>query len=212
MDIGRAFTFVFDDDDWLKKVAIGGIVTLVPILNFVALGYAIRVLQNIRAGRELPLPEWDDWGDDFMRGLLVTVATLIWALPAIAVMLLGVLFAALLDTEACIWLGYCPGLLWTLVLAIVTPVLYLQYAKREEFAAFFDFGEILAVIRDHLSDYAIAWLMIMVAFVAASVVGSIACGIGIIFTTFWAYLVQSHLLAQVEPGPTTVPPAPETVA
>jgi len=200
MDIGRSFVYVFDDDDWLQKIAIGGIVTLIPILDFVALGYSIRALKNIRDGRELPLPEWDDWGGDFIRGLLVTVAGFIYALPAIAVMIVGVVAGTTLDSEACMWLAYCPGLAWLLLVAIIQPALWLQYAKEGDFAAFFRFDRILAVIRDHLSDYVVAWLMIMVAFVAASIIGSIACGIGIIFTSFWAYLVQAHLLAQVEPA------------
>jgi len=36
MDFGKAVSFTFDDPDWITKVAIGGVVTLVPILNFAA--------------------------------------------------------------------------------------------------------------------------------------------------------------------------------
>lgn len=209
MDIGRAFTYMFDDEDWLKKIAIGGLVTLIPILNLVALGYAIRATQNIRQGREVPLPEWDDWGGDFVKGLLFVIAAIIWALPAIIVMVLGAVFASAMDEEACLWIAYCPGVLWLLLVAVISPALWLQFAKDGDFGAFFRLGALWAIIRDHLSDYLVAFLLSIVASVVASVVGSVACGIGIIFTAFWAYLVQAHLYAHIEP--TVAAPEPEVV-
>jgi hypothetical protein len=197
MDIGRSFTFMFDDKDWLKKIAIGGLVTLVPILNFVSLGYALRVLRRVSDGQELPLPEWDDWGGDFIRGLLAAVAVFIYSLPGIVVILLGALIGAAADNELCIWIGYCPGILWVLLVAVVTPALYTIYARTGEFGSMFRFADIWALIRDNISDYLVALLLYVVASVVASIVGSIACGIGIVFTMFWSYLVMGHLFGQV---------------
>ena len=73
MDIGSAFTFVFDDEDWIKKVAIGGGIILLGIillpllllglLLFLPLnGYMLEVLKNVRDGQAKPLPEWSDFG------------------------------------------------------------------------------------------------------------------------------------------------------
>lgn len=204
MDIGRAFTFTFEDKDWLKKVAIGGLVTMVPILNFVAMGYAVRTLRNVREGRELPLPEWDDWGGDFTRGLLLSVGILIYSLPGIAVILLGLLFSSLLDEKALLAIGYCPGILWSLLVSFVTPALWIQLAKENEFNALFRFEQIFSTIRDHLSDYIVAFLLIIVAQVAAGVIGLVLCLIGTIFTAFLASLVQAHLLGQVEGTPPSI--------
>jgi uncharacterized membrane protein len=40
MDFGRAFSFVFEDPDWLKKVAIAGLVMLIPVIGqLVVLGW-----------------------------------------------------------------------------------------------------------------------------------------------------------------------------
>ncbi len=202
MDIGRGFTYAFDDEDWLKKILIGGVVTLVPILNFVAIGYALRATKNASEGQDLPLPEWDDWGGDFVRGLLLFLAGLIYSLPTIIVMVLGVAFGAALDSDACVWLAYCPGILWAIVVGVAFPALWLKFAKEEQFGSFFQFGQIWAFIRDNISDYIIAVLMIWVAEIIASIVGSVACGIGLIFTTFWAYLVQAQLLGQVDQAAT----------
>jgi len=200
MDIGRGFTYAFDDEDWLKKILIGGVVTLVPILNFVGIGYALRATKNAAEGRDLPLPEWDDWGGDFVRGLLVFLAGVIYALPAVIVMGLGVAFGAALDSDVCVWLGYCPGILWAILVEAVMPALWLKFAKEEQFGSFFKFAEIWAFVRDNISDYIIVVLMIWVAEIVASIVGIVACIIGLVFTTFWAYLVQAQLLGQVDRG------------
>ena len=81
MDIGSAFTYMFDDQDWLKKIAIGGGITLgaiilLPILVGLALflplsGYMLETLKNVRDGRPTPLPEWANFGDLFSKGLMV---------------------------------------------------------------------------------------------------------------------------------------------
>jgi len=200
MDIGRSFTYMFDDEHWLRKIGLGGLVMLVPILNFVGLGYSIRALRNAREGRELPLPEWDDWGDDFIRGLLISVALLIYSLPSIIAIVLGVGFAGTFDQQACMWGGFCPGFLWALLVALITPALYLQYAKHDDFAGLFYVKEIWHVITADFGNYLVAALMCLVASIVASIIGSVALLIGNAWTSMWAYLVQAHLMAQVEPA------------
>ena len=90
MDIGRSFTYMFEDQDWIKKILIGGVVSLVPVVNFAALGYFIEALKNTVEGRELPLPEWDDFGGKFMKGLMAGIASFLYMLPIMIVV--GIVF------------------------------------------------------------------------------------------------------------------------
>lgn len=62
--------------------------------------------------------------------------------------------------------------------------------------AFFRFGEIFSYITSNLGNYIIALLVSLVASFAAGF-GTILCFVGVIFTSFWAYLVSAHLLGQV---------------
>ncbi|PKO21777.1 MAG: hypothetical protein CVU38_12955, partial [Chloroflexi bacterium HGW-Chloroflexi-1] len=72
MDIGKSFTYMFEDPDWLRKLGIGTLVGLIgivfsPILiGFIPLlmlmGYTLDVVRNTMDGRQYPLPEWEDWG------------------------------------------------------------------------------------------------------------------------------------------------------
>ena len=46
MDIGRSFTYMFDDEKWLSKILIGGIINMVPILNFASWGDMLEATEN----------------------------------------------------------------------------------------------------------------------------------------------------------------------
>jgi len=47
MDIGRSFKFMFEDEGWITKILIGGILGLIPIVNFVIYGYQLEVIKNV---------------------------------------------------------------------------------------------------------------------------------------------------------------------
>ena len=60
MDIGSAFTFMFDDEEWVKKLAIGGgIAFLGSVLSGVfigvvlflpLIGYTLETIKRVRDG------------------------------------------------------------------------------------------------------------------------------------------------------------------
>src|SRR5688500_894251 len=86
VDVGRSITYVFQDPQWLKKVAIGGLLVFVPIFGWLVIfGYFMRNIRQVAVGSDLPLPEWDDFGNDFVRGLKGFVALIVWSLPVIVV-------------------------------------------------------------------------------------------------------------------------------
>jgi len=208
MDIGKSFSYVFDDKDWLKKVAIGGLLNIVPIVNLIPGGYALRTLKNVSEGKEKPLPEWDDWGGDFMKGLMVFLAWLIYAIPMFILQGFSAAISAIAgasgSSDAQGVAGVCTvGLsclyaLWGLAVGIILPAAVVKYSKNGEFASFFRFGEIFRFISANLGDYIIALLLSVVAFLVSSIAGGILCGVGLLFTIFWATLVSAHLLGQIE--------------
>jgi hypothetical protein len=206
MDIGKAFTFPFDDEDWVKKLVIGAVLLIIPIANFITFGYMIRTLRNVAEGQAKPLPEWDQWGDDFMKGLLVVVAAFIYSLPIVLVNVITAILGAVAgsaDSQStqgvmalCTTVLSCLSGLWGLVVGIVIPAAVVKYAEEGEFGSFFKFSEIFQWIRDNLKNYIIALLVIIVARIVASL-GVIACGIGVLFTMFWATVTMGHILGQV---------------
>ena len=48
MDFGSAFSFVFQDEDWIKKILLIAVISLIPIVGqIVALGFALEVMKRV---------------------------------------------------------------------------------------------------------------------------------------------------------------------
>lgn len=215
MDIGSAFTYMFDDEEWIKKVAIGGgiifgAIILSPIIIGLALflpisGYMIEALKNVRDGRPIPLPEWTDLGGLFAKGLIVTIIGLVYNLPAILVACLtGIMngVAPELDPDMANMVIIVAGCLscfqivLSLAASILLPAAIIRYAQYETFSSAFQFGEIFSFISSNIGDYIIVVLLSWVAGLVA-LFGLVLCVIGVVFTGFWTVLVTANLYGQL---------------
>jgi len=224
MNIGKSFSYIFDDPRWLNKILIGTLVLIISSLlstiligilgYFIIMGYALEVLRNVRRGDRYPLPEWKDrWGEWLVLGVKLTVALLVWALPAILIGLFLIVPAAMMDSNdtmatigalafAC--LG-CLIFLWALVVLLVSPRIYIRVAETEQISSGFQFGDILRFTREHIGDVIIVTIMYFVASLVVgligTVIGTLLCVIGLVVTLPAAQLItmliQSHLYAQV---------------
>lgn len=214
MDVTRSFKYVFEDKDWIKKVLIGGVLNLVPVIGQAFMwGYGLRQLKNVKEGRELPLPEWDDWGGDLMRGIMIFLGYLVYAIPLIILSIFSGIFTGLGTTATLnaaragqasgtgIW-GVCIcgisiiNFIYSIALAVWLPAALLNYINVGSFMGFFKFADILALIKNNLKDYITVVLMWLAATIVAGIVGGIVCGVGTLFTLFIANLVFVHLLGQ----------------
>ncbi|MCS7055609.1 MAG: DUF4013 domain-containing protein [Thermoflexales bacterium] len=223
MDIGKSFSFVFEDPRWVDKVLIGaGMLILGSLLSvvligvipvFIVGGYALETLRNVRRGERYPMPEWKDrWGEWLMLGLKLWVVTLIWSLPMfVLIMPMAVALAITGQQElegAAAVIALCSGLAvfaWGLVVALASPAIYTRVAETEEIGAGLRFGEILSFTRQHLGEVIIATLVLILASLVFSLagflIGLLLCLVGVVVTlpavSFIVALVQSHLYAQV---------------
>lgn len=215
MDIGRGIAYIFEDNDWIKKVAIGGLISLVPIFNFATYGYYLQVLRQIMAGNELPLPEWDELGEKWMNGLVLMLIMFVWALPAVILMgfsIVPLLLAALSGQGDNQTAGFAAlggmmifmalGGIYLLLMAFVSPAIVLNYAREGGFGSGFRFGQIFSYITANIGGYVtLLAVMIGVSF-AVGIVASILAyipligQIALIFLGFFATLVYAHYLAQ----------------
>ena len=217
MDIGKSFTYVFDDEGWLTKVLLGGLFSFLSII-FIGvpfiLGYFLETMKNVSLGQARPLPNWgDNLGGMFMKGLKALVGILVWSLPAILLScalggIMGVLGGAtgssnistgealagiLVAVNLCF---QCLISIYSLVLAVLMPAALMKFAQSEKISDFWAFRDLLAFIRENLGNYIIATIVYWIASAIGSL-GVILCVIGMFFTTFWSMLVGAHLFGQV---------------
>ena len=88
----------FPDAGFPKKLLIGGLLSFIPILNFLALGYLYRYSLQVREKGLITLPEWEDWQGLFLDGVIFFIIILIFGgAPAIAIGTLAFISAALAD-------------------------------------------------------------------------------------------------------------------
>jgi hypothetical protein len=201
MDFGKSFSYPFEDKNWLNKTIIGAIVTAVPIVNFAWAGYGIDLLKNVLRGDPQPLPEWSDFGDKWVRGLMIFLASLVYAIPALVLACIpGVLFfipamssqsGDIQDTMLGVLTGVgglfaCLVALYALLLTFIYPAVYIHYARVGTFGSFFEFGKIFKIVRADLGKYLSAWLLAIVAgFVVGLVVGLVSALLGFIPCIGW---------------------------
>jgi hypothetical protein len=222
VDIGRSIQYWLQDPNWIKKVLIGGLLTLIPFIGWMIVGgYMIRTVQRVGSGMDQPLPEWGEWGDDLARGFKLLVLIIVWMLPVWAITILTIGLSVVDETAggvAGIMLN-CLVFIYSIAFYFIFPILVGRLAAREQLTDGFDVSGIIQDAQKIPSQL----LIFLVVYIAASVVagfGIILCIIGVIFTSFIAYLVIAHMVGQIggmlgyfggppnSQGPGTTPPPP----
>jgi hypothetical protein len=204
MDFGRAFTYVFEDPDWLKKIGLIALISIIPILGWIILaGYSIEVARRVIRQDFTPLPDLD-FAANSADGVKVLGIAFVYSIP-IWILLAPVMIVAsvfgdqgsgaegiIAFTSLC-----CSGLIviYSFLMAFVVPASYGVLAATGSLGAALRFREVIGLVRASPGSYLIVLLgVIVTGFVAQ--LGVIACAIGVIFTMAYAMAVNGHLYGQ----------------
>ncbi len=226
MDFGKAISYIVEDESWPGKIGLGAIITMVPVLNFAAIGYEARVIRNVERGEAQPLPAWTDLSQMFTEGLWLGVARLAYGLPIVALLCIpatlfvGLVIAAGSDRNVerglpvIFVLWACFGLAvvaYSVLLGFVFPAVTAQYVRHNSLAACFDVAAVARFIRANSSDYLTTWLVqIAIGMVVGFVGGPVAAFIAVIPCVGWIaypiilggmsfclFLIYGHLVGQL---------------
>jgi len=206
MNFGLAFSYVFKDNDWFKKLAIAALFSLIPVVGqFVLVGWGLRIAKNVIDGnKEYPLPNVS-FGEDLSRGFMAMLISAIYILPiAILFGLASGIFSFGAGADEPMMyilyaLGGCFGLVG-LVAAILVGFLSVaalaNYVAKGQFGAAFNFKQVFGLVKKSF----LSWLLVIVGQILAmgiiAPLGSIACVIGVFLTMAYGTAVYSHLLGQ----------------
>jgi CDP-diglyceride synthetase len=207
--IGDAFVWPFRDPDWLGKIAIMGLILLLPIVGGInGLGWMLATLDRLRAGEQrLPPANFDYIGKGFqlfvaylVYYLALAVLALLFYTPAILILsfqgshnanvfLVGVGIALLLVTVSVVTLG-------ALALTFAMPSIVLA-VDRGGIAAGLSVGQVVGRMRVSPINTLIAGLMLIAAGLVGQL-GSVACFIGVVFTSAYALAMQAWIIRSYE--------------
>ena len=179
----QVYRFPFQSPGWEQRYLIGAglifVSFLIPILPAIFVcGYILRLLRQATAGDDLVLPEWRDWGELALDGLRYLVASLVYLLPGIVVMILGMgayffsFFSGVMSAQAndaamgfvmlismlILFLSMALGMLLLLLGTIPLPMALAHCAAKKSLGAAFRIGQWWPLLRLNKLDYFIAWV------------------------------------------------------
>lgn len=206
MNFGLAFSYVFNDEEWFKKIALTALCGLIPVIGpFIVAGWGLKATKNVIDGNEEHALPSLEFGPDLGRGFMAALIILIYMVPVgiiagIASGFFGigsnqdeVLMIILFVVGGCVGLF---GLLLAVVIAFLGVVAVANYVAKGNFKAAFNFKENFGMLKKSF----VSWLLVVLGqILAMSIIaplGGIACGIGALLTSVYGTAIYSHLLGQ----------------
>lgn len=206
MDIGEIISdaFKYPSAAWTKMVILG-VILIIPIVNFIGLGYLFRILKATFAGID-EVPDFDDVGDMFIDGLKIFIVGIIYAIPLIIISAIIGAILGITGQAAAINAGTYTGFdvfglvatyaVYIIVAIIIGLVEYMAIANMAlydgDLGAAFKFSEVLERIAmigwgKYIVWYIIMVLLALVAAVISIIVGVFTFGIGFILVILIIY-------------------------
>ena len=161
-NLTETIKFPFKDKNWIVKVLIGGLLSWIPVVFFLPMGYALQILKDAHDGKKASLPEWTAWDELFKKGLIVFLIgfaySLVIAILAVVVTLLtsyGGFFAPVFSL-----LNILVGIGWLLLLPVVTIALC-RYIDENNLGAAFDVKAVYSEILNKFTDYLVVSVLVL---------------------------------------------------
>jgi len=206
MNFGLAFSYVFNDEEWFKKVALTALCGLIPVIGvFIVSGWGLKATKNVIDGNEENALPNLEFGPDLGRGFMAALITLIYMVPVGIIAGIASGFFGIGSNQEQVWmiilyiLGGCVGLIGLLVavaIAFLGVVAVANYVAKGNFKAAFNFKENIRMLKKSF----VSWLLVVLGqILAMSIIaplGGIACGIGALLTAAYGTAIYSHLLGQ----------------
>lgn len=203
MNIQRAFTYFLEDEKWQTKIPLTIFLGVIPIINFVVIGWMLDLISNMLDGHEHPAPDWDNLGEVFMQrwvaGLMTAIAGILYALPLIVISVcLGIMFAVTTNEWLASALLSIIGIAYGAAIWLPLSVGMMRYAKTRDFNNYMQIGSNLQVARDNMETMFALIAFIVITSFLMTIFGRIPC-IGWLFnllTLGIGAIINGHLNGQ----------------
>jgi len=202
---GDGFSWPFQDPQWASKILVQGLITLIPIVGWIATtGWLVLTIDNYRTGRrELP-----PYGFHLERGIVLFVVyvvyVIVFGIPG------GIIESAGVNSDSggLQALGNLVGFVLSVLLAFLAPSIIL-HTYRSGFSGGLDVPGIWQMATANMTNTIIAGLLIWVASLIGGL-GIVICCVGLIFTLPYSAAIVAGIVTWYEhitSGPATAGPA-----
>lgn len=218
IDLARSLRFVFDDPEWVPKILLGALFTLLCLVFIGAIpvvGYLVETMRRTARGEPRPLPGWTHLRGlltDGLGGLAICIFHLLPLFPLVFLMALawgGV--AAILDSVQrtpseiqtvfmlYVLTGYVFFTLLVLAVLVYLPVPLARFALLNRLGAAFQLRENLDFIRRNRLGYVQAQSTFLIASFIAQFGAFVLC-IGFFPAAFWSICVLGYAMGELVKG------------
>jgi hypothetical protein len=205
MNFGLAFSYQFQDPDWIKKILLNGLLALIPIVGpFYLTGWMLEIAARFAKDDSVLLPEID-FGKYLSKGFMASIVSFLYGLPFLLVTSPAIIMMAVsansyddtLMTIATITMICCYGLGFLVMIAtsLLSMVAVVEFTLKD-FKAAFQVKHMFAIFKSAIGPYLLTILVIAIAVPIIASLGSIACGVGVLFTAPYSLTVTASLLGQ----------------
>jgi hypothetical protein len=166
IQIGEAVVYPTRERNWVTKGGLLALISLVPVLNFAAVGYEVEIARRAATGEAPLLPDWADLSEHFRRGIGLALARYVYFVPVLILMALAFVAGSAtlftIDTSYEAWSpvfglacgsGLLLGVLLAFLVSAVSPAVTVRYLEVGTFASCFDFPAIWRQFRLHPSAH-----------------------------------------------------------
>lgn len=211
--VGDAFGWAFRDPSWVGKIVIQALILIIPIVGWIAaLGWLMMAFENARAGRnELPPAGFHLARGIGLFGVYVIYAIVLnipaWILDGIGAASTAATTRALQDSSGNYNFSYYSssplqglGSLWSFLASLLLDFLLpslIVLVFHNGFSGGVDVARVWRYATSNMSNSVIAGLIIF-ATGFITLLGLVACCIGIFFTAIYSISVQAGVAAWYE--------------
>lgn len=204
MDLVNVIKRPFSD---IKKFLIGVILSVLPIVNFLPVGYSLECAK-LSMQKDKSLPEWTNWGRLFLRGLSVLLIGIIWMIPAI---ILGIIAFVMFGQDILslstgyaatsgLWIILSAVLFVAMITIYVMPSAVLGYVAYDNIKESFNFSEVLR--KAFTKRYFKAWIIATIITFVLSIIGGAIPLLNVVLSpaaSFAGTIITMTLLGEVYP-------------
>lgn len=204
MNFGQAFTFPFQDQDWVKKILIMAGISLLPILGqVIVLGWVLEIVRRF-IRRDSPLLPDLDVNNQLVEGLKGVLVGFAYGLPVLLIELPIIIVGALSPSDdptggtLFAMISVCCGalmVLYAISLGLVVPAVYANMAYHGTLAAAFNFSEVFGLVRSAPGAYLLVLAGSLLGMLIVPL-GLVACFIGIYATNVYFSAALGSLYGQ----------------